>query len=178
MRTEPSISSGARRMRARAAAALRRVPLVLAAACSAPPGASADVYTEPIVLFVDPDSAERARLREEHGDEAFYIIADDAMWYRAEALALLDSLGVRHERVGRGQAYFRVAGERQVFDWSDVEGAWFVVVYNGRDEPRIARPIDLRGEVDFILPHPKIAPTFDEGLWSVKLSPPKTRPST
>src|SRR5215216_2362932 len=48
-------------------------------------------YTSQIVLLVSPDSLEVERLLAERGED-FYVIADDAMWYRALARALLDSL--------------------------------------------------------------------------------------
>lgn len=100
-------------------------------------------YTSPVVLFVQPDSAEVARLHAELGDDAFYTTADDAMWYQAQALALLDSLGVAHAFVRRGEARFGVRGRIRPFGWKDVERSWFVVVYNGVTEPFITSAADL-----------------------------------
>ena len=42
-----------------------------------------------IVLFVSPDSVEIDSMKQEMGDD-FYIVADDAMYYRSHAYELLD----------------------------------------------------------------------------------------
>lgn len=115
-------------------------------------------YDEPIVLFVEPDSAEIDRMRERLGED-FYAVADDAMWYQAQAYALLDSLGVPHATVGRGAAHFRIDGEARRFSWREFEGAWFVVLYNGADEPRISWPINLPEEIDFVRPWASLPPS-------------------
>lgn len=104
------------------------------------------VFSEPVVLLVSPDSLEVDRLRRELGDD-FYVTADDAMWYRAEALALLDRLGIPHRDVGRGAARFLVDGEPRVVSWEATGRAWFSIVYDGRAEPKLASDIDLREAV-------------------------------
>jgi len=129
-------------------------PLAIAAlaACAKPadtaPGRErAATYSAPVVLFVQPDSAEAARMHREMGDEAFYATADDAMWYQAQAVALLDSLGVAHADVRRGEARFVVRGKPRPFAWRDVGRSWFLVVYDGASEPVIASAIDLREHI-------------------------------
>lgn len=133
-------------------ASLRHLTLLVVvsvAACAQPsqPASRAPTYSSPVVLFVQPDSAEVARLHHGLGDEAFYTTADDAMWYQAEALALLDSLGVAHQDVRRGEARFVVGGKSRPFSWKDVDRTWFLVVYDGTSEPVIASPIDVREHV-------------------------------
>jgi hypothetical protein len=103
-------------------------------------------YSEPIVLLVSPDSAEIERLKGELGED-FGVTADDAMWYRAAAYALLDSLQIRHAEVTRGAARFLVAGKPTLVSWDNAEQAWFAIIYNGRDTPTLVPDIDLRAAV-------------------------------
>lgn len=81
-------------------------------------------------------------MREELGED-FYVVADDAMWYRAATYETLDSLRIPYVAVGRGRARFRVRGRDQLFDWSQRKESWFLVLYNGRDAPRISADLDL-----------------------------------
>lgn len=126
--------------------------IVLAAACAGEPrqpggrGPRAD-YASPIVLFVSPDSAEVEGMRRELDDD-FEVIADDAMWYRAQARELADSLGMAHAEVHRGQARFRVDGAPRLFSWRDASDTWFAVVYDGAHPPRIVSDVDLRAVLE------------------------------
>ena len=127
---------------------LTPVALAALAACAHPAdiahgGAPVATYSTPVVLFVQPDSAEVARLHGELGGDAFHTTADDAMGYQAGALAILDGAGVAHQDVRRGEARFVVRGRARRFGWNDVDRSWFVVVYDGVTEPFIASPADL-----------------------------------
>ena len=101
-----------------------------------------DINTD-VVVFVSPDSTGIERLKTEHGEEDFYVIADDEMYYRSIAYDLLDSLGVAYTFVERRPLRFVVDGEASEYTWSDVEANWFVVVYEADKEPRITYSVDL-----------------------------------
>ena len=130
----------------------RRHPLVVfVAACVAcqpsstpvpAPAGEPEAYSTPIVLLVAPDSAEIAAMHAELGDD-FYVVADDAMWYRASAYTLLDSLRIPYADVAKAEALFLVNGARRQFSWRDSELAWFAVVYDGAHEPEIVADVDL-----------------------------------
>ena len=131
---------------------LAYLALAAAAACAQPADTArtrvpAAAYSAPVVLFVQPDSAEVARLHRELGDEAFYTTADDAMWYQAQAVTLLDSLWIAHADTRRGEARFVIGGRTRPFGWQDVDRTWFLVVYDGSSEPVIASAVDLREHV-------------------------------
>ena len=128
------------------------IALLLVAACARPSDAGPErarvpTYSTPVVLFVQPDSQEVRRLREELGDDDFYVTADDAMWYQAAARELLNSLGVPHADVRRGDARFVVGGRSTPFSWREVDRTWFLVVYDGRSQPAIVASVDLREHV-------------------------------
>jgi hypothetical protein len=120
----------------------------------APAQARVPEYSRPIVLIVRADSAEVERLRRRLGDEAFYITADDAMWYQAQAYELLDSLRVPHATVGRGPIRFRVRGETREYTWSDADAIWFALVYDGVSEPKPSFGPDLADVVRRLRPAP------------------------
>ncbi|HEU4556327.1 MAG TPA: hypothetical protein VFS20_00715 [Longimicrobium sp.] len=128
------------------------IVLLIAAACARPSDAGpehtrARTWASPVVLFVQPDSGEVRRLREQLGDDDFYVTADDAMWYQAAARGLLDRLGIAHAAVRRGEARFMVNGRSTPFSWRDADRTWFLVVYDGRSQPSIAASIDVRDHV-------------------------------
>ena len=106
-------------------------------------------YSAPIVLFVSPDSAEIDRLQRAMGED-FFVVADDAMWYRAAAYEFLDSLGITHAEVRRGSARFLIDGRPRDVGWEDVDRDWFLVVYDGRAAPAIASDVDIREAVSGI----------------------------
>ncbi|HET7228367.1 MAG TPA: hypothetical protein VFJ16_00050 [Longimicrobium sp.] len=117
---------------------------------TAPARVRTATYSAPVVLFVQPDSAEIQRMHRELGDDAFYATADDAMWYQAQAIDLLDSLRIPHADVRRGEARFVVHGKARPFTWNNQDRAWFLVIYDGANEPVIASAVELREH----LPHP------------------------
>lgn len=119
------------------------MPLILGTACAGPsvPEMEAD-YTSPVVLFVSADEAEVERVKGELGED-FWTVADDAMWYRAEAYDLVQKRGIAHEQVGRGKATFLVGGELKEFSWAEDKRPWFVVYYDGEREPRAMFDIEL-----------------------------------
>jgi hypothetical protein len=128
--------------------AISVILLLLFGGCAPEPSVPGEppVHSSPIVLFVGPDSTRLEGLRA-RDEEAFYVAADDEMWYRSEGYALLDSLGLRHQAVERAPMRFRVRGEPREYAWRDVESAWFVVVYDGEREPRVTASVDLREQL-------------------------------
>lgn len=123
--------------------------LLVLAACArteapAPAAARPDVdYAEPIVLLADPDSLAIEQMKQRMGDD-FYVVADDAMWYRALALELLDSLQMPYADAPRDSASFLVDGKPALVRWADMEMAWFAIVYDGVHAPTITADADLR----------------------------------
>jgi hypothetical protein len=104
-------------------------------------------HSMPIVLLVQPDSAELRQMRARLGDEAFYITTDDAMWYQAQALQTLDSLRIPYATVTRRPLRFRVRGRMREYAWRDDARGWFALVYDGRSEPKVTAVIDLADDL-------------------------------
>lgn len=127
--------------------------LVRAGRAPATGRAQAADYSTPIVLFVGPDSAELEGLRHELDDD-FAEISGEGEAYRAAARRLVDSLGIAHAEVPRGEATFRVGGHVRRFVWRDAVPIWFAVVYDGASEPRITADMELRANLGRLHPSP------------------------
>lgn len=121
---------------------------LLLALCACAPAAPASIrtYSEPVVLFVSPDSTAVEALKTRLGED-FYVVADDAMWYRSEAFTLLDSLAIPHEMVDAGPVRFRVGGKLQRYEWTDVEASWYAVLYDGSRPPVFSFGADLTADL-------------------------------
>ena len=115
------------------------------AATIAPATGDATFTTRTAILLL-ADSAVMARLRAEHGAD-FETVADDMMWYRAEALDFLETnaIPVVHFE-GRRPLRFRVHGSEQEHDFGGLEYADVVVLYEPDSIPRAVAPIDVPTE--------------------------------
>ena len=127
--------------------------LALGLACSpddAPPAEEADVersaaetaalphYDERVAVLLLADSADIARLRAENSEDDFSVIADDLMWYRAEAITWLEQNGVPTATVERRDTLrFLVRGAVREFDYSSEPQLDLVVLYD-HDRPPVA----------------------------------------
>ena len=120
--------------------------LALVASCSrAEPAADeAAVYEERVALLMLADSADIERLRSEHAEDDFYVIADDLMWYRAEALSWLEENGIPTVDVDRSlPVRFRVRGAAHEFDYSSETLLDLVVLYDADRPPRALPTVDV-----------------------------------
>ena len=113
--------------------------------------AKTEVYSGKMVLFVSPDSTGLQMLEKRLGDD-FYVIADDENWYRSEAFSLLDSLKIEYKFVDRCPMRFIVDGEEREYDWKNVKADWFIILYDGKREPKVSASIDLPVDIDYLLP--------------------------
>lgn len=134
--------------------AVRVAAALVLSACAGPePRSFAEpdppTYSTPIVLFVSPDSLELQSLRQRLGDD-FYVVADDAMWYRAGAYEALDSLGIEYAAAIGRAGRFLVQGRPTLVSWDSASPGWFTLVYDGRTEPRITYDVDLPSLLDSV----------------------------
>lgn len=108
------------------------------------------VITDRIVVFVSPDSQNVAALKEQMGEENFYVAADDENWYRSAGFDLLDSLHLAHTSTSEKKFRFMVNGLEQAYDWSEKTPGWFVILYDGKREPVVTFSIELPARVRFL----------------------------
>jgi len=137
----------------RRSAALAATLAALALACARddePPASDADDepsaeqaaalphYDERVAVLLLADSADIERLRAENSEDDFSVIADDLMWYRAEAIDWLETRGVPTVTVTRRDTLrFLVRGRVREFDYSSDPLLDLVVLYD-HDRPPVA----------------------------------------
>lgn len=120
--------------------------LALLASCTRaePDTAETPVYEQRVALLMLADSAAIARLRSDNTEDDFAVIADDLMWYRAEALDWLEQNGIPTVDVqGRPPVRFRVRGELHEFDYSSETLLDLIVLYDTDRPPRAIAPVDV-----------------------------------
>ena len=93
------------------------------------------------------DSAHLEGIRAQYGEEEYAVVADDMMWYRAEAITWLEDRGIALTVIeGRPDVRFRVAGVMRPFDLQGNPTADVVVLYERDREPIALAPIDVSTE--------------------------------
>jgi len=65
------------------------------------------------------------------------------MWYRAQAYDLLEEAGISFAQPEVDEARFEVDGKLTRISWREVDRAWFLLLYDGRNPPVILHDIDL-----------------------------------
>ena len=107
-------------------------------------GAAADVVAARVAIFLLADSAALEAARARHSADDFAVVADDMMWYRAEAWSFLEQRGipiVSHQ--GRRTLRFRVGGTAQEFDFAAEPTLDLVVLYDVDRAPQAVAPVDV-----------------------------------
>jgi hypothetical protein len=106
--------------------------------------AADDVISTRVAVFLLADSAAIAAARAAHGEEDFAVVADDMMWYRAEAWSWLEERGVPVVNyTGRPTLRFRVGGAVREFAFDAEPTIEVVVLYDADRAPLAVAPIDV-----------------------------------
>jgi hypothetical protein len=99
------------------------------------------VHEKPIAVFIQPSDKKIELMKKEDGD-GFYTIADDAMYYQAQAIEYLKKKrfpycfteNEKHEFISEKKKRF-------VMD-KKCEG-WCLILWNGKDEPVRTYTVDI-----------------------------------
>ena len=91
------------------------------------------------------DSILIAKIKKEYGEEDFYTVAEDALWYNAQMLEVIDSLKIKY--VHTDKRLVRIITPKDKFeinnDTSEVK--WRYIYFNGKEtlEKDVFEIIDL-----------------------------------
>ena len=111
-------------------------------------GNDVQTITESAVLVVNPTDEQIEEMNKEYGEEDFYTIADDASFYQANALTLLDSMGVK--KIGANKPFALLISETSPYTLNvRRKGApgWMLILFNKKKSPEIVPAIDVNREM-------------------------------
>lgn len=111
-------------------------------------GNDVQTISETSVLVVNPTDEQIEEMKEEYGEEDFYTIADDASFYQAGALSLIDSLGIK--KVNAEKPFALLIGEAAPVTVNlRRKGApgWMIILFNKKKTPKIVPAIDVNREM-------------------------------
>lgn len=87
--------------------------------------------TKPTMVSITPDDQTIAALEEKWGEEDFFIIIDDVMWYHSELMMLVDSLNI--EQVNTDKRKITLTGNKNQWsiDMDTTENKWRYIYFDG-----------------------------------------------
>ncbi len=86
---------------------------------------------KPTMVSITPDDQTIAALEEKWGEEDFFIIIDDVMWYHSELMMLVDSLNI--EQVNTDKRKITLTGNKNQWsiDMDTTENKWRYIYFDG-----------------------------------------------
>lgn len=95
-----------------------------------------------VVLFVGPSDIEIEELKKEHGEDNFYIIADDANAYDSEALEIVEKKNLKS--IFTQKRLLTFTNERHTIDKNTIDKCkWLIIYYEKGKLPITYCPIDF-----------------------------------
>jgi hypothetical protein len=89
------------------------------------------VLTEKSVVEISPDSIALEKIRLEMGDEDFYVMTDDVMWYRAQSFNVMDSLKIKFVNTDKKLVRIITRNKTLEFNADTTNIKWWYFYYNG-----------------------------------------------
>jgi hypothetical protein len=111
-------------------------------------GNDVQTISESLVLIVNPTDEQIEEMKKEYGEEDFYTVADDASFYQAGAISLIDSVGVK--RLNAEKSFALLVGESSPWTINiRKKGApgWMLILFNKNKTPEIVPAIDVNREM-------------------------------
>lgn len=111
-------------------------------------GNDVQTISESSVLIVNPTEEQIEEMKKEYGEEDFYTVADDANFYQANAISLMDSLGVKS--VNAEKPFALLIGESSPWTINlrkKGAAAWMIILFNKNKTPEIVPAIDVNREM-------------------------------
>lgn len=103
-----------------------------------------DVIDKDCALIVYPTDQQIEDMKKEYGEDDFYTLADDAMFYQSSASENLDSVGI--QSLAMKKRYIRFKGANRSWDL-DIrkKGApeWNIILFKRDKAPKVVTGIDL-----------------------------------
>jgi hypothetical protein len=94
--------------------------------------------TADAAVLVYPTEAQAEAMKKEYGEEDFYTVADDASFYQASAIDVLDSLKIN--TITAERSYLKFVGNKNKWTLNVLrKGApgWMLILFNSKKAPAI-----------------------------------------
>ena len=95
-------------------------------------------------IIIYPSERQIAEMTKEYGEDDFSTVADDNQFYQAQAIELIDSVGIKKQTVSR--QFLRLIGKDKTWDLDirkkDLK-PWNIIFFKRTKEPMIVSSIDL-----------------------------------
>lgn len=106
-----------------------------------------EIIDSDCAILIYPTSEQIDEMKKEEGEEDFYIAADDSNWYQAQAIDMLDSVGIR-KTTAEGR-FLSLKGKETTWNL-DIRKkhlpAWNLIFFKTDKEPKIVSTVDLTVE--------------------------------
>lgn len=99
------------------------------------------VHQTPIVVFIQPSDKEIESMKKKD-EEGFYIIADDAMYYQAQAMEFLEKMKFPYCFTENEKHEFKTHDNNQ-YAVNDKCEAWCLILWNGKNKPVSTYTVDI-----------------------------------
>ena len=101
--------------------------------------------TEKTVVGISPDSIQIAEMKKEYGEDDFYTVADDFMWYNGQMLEVIDSLKIQFVHTDKRLVRIITPKDRIEINNDTSQVKWRYIYFNGKEtlEKDVFEIIDL-----------------------------------
>lgn len=102
--------------------------------------------TEKSVVGISPDSIQIVEMKKEYGEDDFYTVADDIMWYNGQMLEVIDSLKINYTHTDKRLIRIITPKDRIEINNDTSETKWRYIYFNGKEilEKDVFEIIDLK----------------------------------
>jgi hypothetical protein len=115
---------------------------------SAAPQSDFMLIDKPAAIFIGPDSLQIERMKKEQGEESFYTIADDNIYYEYEAKEFLRKKNLGIIDLDKRYLKFKLNNGTELFFDSESEKnpGWVTILFDPKQQPKIINPTETEEE--------------------------------
>jgi hypothetical protein len=101
--------------------------------------------TEKTVIGISPDSIQIKEMKKEYGEDDFYTVADDVMWYNGQMLEVIESLKIEYVHTDKRLVRIKTPKDQIEIDNDTSRVKWRYIYFNGKEtlEKDVFEIIDL-----------------------------------
>ena len=101
--------------------------------------------TEKTVIGISPDSTQIVEMKKEYGEDDFYTVADDVMWYNGKMFEVIDSLKIKYIHTDKRLVRIITPKDRIEINNDTSQVKWRYIYFNGKEtlEKDVFEIIDL-----------------------------------